>query len=408
MICARWGVGVLGGLGLLACSTPTPAIAIALAGPPDQACPATNCDDVAMPCSTVMSIRIIDPVDGTIHLDQCTTVIPNGGGNMCALARVNLASTPLPVRDLEVQIAVFPATEVTSDPGTSDLVCPKVTFAATGYPVAQAPAPALGGRGFYHPGDELVHVTLGCTDLAAIKDSCEPDTRVTVTATIDEFETRLPVSASSTTAAQLRVSVGEPHASGTEFVLNPADIRDLAFDADSSSGGVPATWTNDIDNLVLNKYACIEVLDEDAQSPGTLSCRPATVATQLNLTGTLLTAATVNKVLALLSTDVAPKLPAEGLTIGMVVDQSMTPASGYVVTSSGGSGSLGALGTVSYLTDGGLGGSATADSGIFVSRDAPFGTQFSISGPGRPTVVGTGGLVHGKITVVILAAPVVQ
>jgi hypothetical protein len=327
---------------------------------------------------------------------------------MCALARVNLASTPLPVRDLEVDIAVFPATDVGLDPDSNDLLCPQVSFTATGYPVAVAPAPALGGRGFYHPGDDLVHVTLGCTDLEAIKDSCQPDTRVTVTATVDEFETRLPVSASSVTATQLRVSVGEPRASGSEFVLNPADIRDLAFDAESSSGGAPASWTNDIDNLELNKYACVEVLDEDAQSPGTLRCRPATVGSPLNLSGTLLMPATVNKVLGLLSTDAIPKLPAQGLTIGMVVDQAMTPAPGFVVSSSGGPGNLSQLGTVSYLTETGLGGSATADSGVFVSRDAPFGTQFSIGGPGRPTIVATGGLVRGKITVVILAAPPAQ
>jgi hypothetical protein len=58
---------------------------------------------------------------------------------------------------------------------------------------------------------------------------------------------------------------------------------------------------------------------------------------------------------------------------------------------------------VKYLTGQGmLSTTGTSNNGIFVSRDAPFGTMFATSRPGRPTVTGVGGMVAGKITVVVL------
>jgi hypothetical protein len=57
---------------------------------------------------------------------------------------------------------------------------------------------------------------------------------------------------------------------------------------------------------------------------------------------------------------------------------------------------------VVYVSDDGLvGGSATSKTGIFVSRDAPFGTMFSATGM-KPTVPAVGGLVAGKVTIVIV------
>jgi hypothetical protein len=50
-------------------------------------------------------------------------------------------------------------------------------------------------------------------------------------------------------------------------------------------------------------------------------------------------------------------------------------------------------------------GAATSDLGIFVSTDAPFGTEFStevmVSGT-RQTLTGIGGLIEGMATIVIL------
>jgi hypothetical protein len=62
-----------------------------------------------------------------------------------------------------------------------------------------------------------------------------------------------------------------------------------------------------------------------------------------------------------------------------------------------------AVGNVRYLTGQNmLSATSTSSTGIFVAPDAPFGTMFSTSGPGRPTVTGIGGNVAGKITVVVL------
>jgi hypothetical protein len=396
------------GLAAAACQTPTPSLQLSFAGGPSQACPDTDCANIAMTCATVMSIRIIDPADPTApYHSQCVYVPPDLHHDMCSLARVDLGSSPIPVRDLEVQVALYPKSVIPIDPMTDDLLCPTdVAYGATGFPLEAAPSPALGGHAFYHPGDETVEVTLGCTDLGAINKSCTSDTEVTVTATVDEFDSRFPVNASSPTAEGLRVSVGEPRSQGSAYVLNPGDVHDLdAADVGAGGGGI-ATWVANIANLALNKFVCVEVLDENSLTPPVLRCRPASATTPLNLTGVWISRQTVAKVLQSISTDPLPAFPPEGLTIGLVVDQGLSPASGIVVTSSAaGSASLGTNGTIKYLgNDGGLGGNATSAAGIFVSRDAPFGTQFAVGGPGRPTVVGYGGLVAGKITVVILAA----
>ena len=44
---------------------------------------------------------------------------------------------------------------------------------------------------------------------------------------------------------------------------------------------------------------------------------------------------------------------------------------------------------------------ATTSSGIFVSSDAPFGTTFSVAS-GVQAASGFGGLVEGKVTIVVL------
>jgi hypothetical protein len=87
--------------------------------------------------------------------------------------------------------------------------------------------------------------------------------------------------------------------------------------------------------------------------------------------------------------------PEAGLTLGMVVDDQGKPVAGAVVSAG--------MGTVEYLTDQGsaFGPGATGKDGIFVSRNAIFGTEFS-TGTGGPT--GIGGLVAGRLTVVILQA----
>ncbi|HEX2689696.1 MAG TPA: hypothetical protein VHN14_23925 [Kofleriaceae bacterium] len=378
---------------LAACNTPVPSLQLALAGPPSQACPSTACMEVPMNCQAVMSIRIIDPMDpASPYLSQCVQVSTNRSRSMCAIANVDLESTPIPVRDLEVQVALYPATEISVEPtNPNKLQCPTMVMysAATGFPVEQSPSPALGGHAFYHPGDETVVVTLGCTDLAALNESCVVSNQVAITATIDDFETRFPVmGGASSLADQLWVSVGEPQVADSRFVLGPGDLRLL----NRTSEGPIAAWGGDID-YQFHKYVCLDVLEAAAQSTATLRCKAVTGGANLDLRGVWMAKEQVDEILNALS---LVDFPDEGLTVGMVVDAMGNPVEGAVVSAN--------QATVSYLSkqrdsfDTGQ----TSATGIFLSRDAVFGTEFSTGGGSQPTIYGVGGRVANKVTVVIL------
>jgi hypothetical protein len=382
-------------LAFAACNTPAPSLRLALAGPPSQACPSTDCAQVPMNCKAVMSIRIVDPLDPTSpYLSQCVDVPTNRNQDMCAIASVDLESTALPVRDLEVQVALYPLSVIQPDPMNPELVCPtRVSYsAATGFPVEQSPAPALGGRAFYHPGDEKVIVTLGCTDLAAINESCIDSNPVTVVATVDDFLTRFSVPGGSPSLADgLRVSVGEPskQADGT-FVLSARDLLPLER---ASEGPIP-TWGGNIDHP-FQAYACLEVLEAGVERTATVRCEAATASDQLDLGGVYLEKMELDSIVGALGLG---GVPDEGLTMGIVVNASGRPVENVVVSAS--------TGTVSYLveqpgTPDMFVTGATSATGVFVSRDAPFGTAFSAVVAGQP-IQGIGGLVEGRVTIVIL------
>lgn len=381
-------------LAIGACNTPTPSLRLALAGGPSQACPSTDCAAVMMRCAAVMSIRILDPADpDSPYLSQCLPVSINHNQDICAIASVDLESTVIPVRDLEVQVALYPANaaEIQSDPMNKNVLsCPaKVMYSAEGYPVEQAPTPALGGHTYYHPGDEQVVVTLGCTDLAAINESCVATNLVTVAATVDNFDTGGSVTASQ--ADGLFVSVGEPHGSDGRFVLEPVDLLPLPRRAT----GQNPTWGDDI-AYPFSTYACLDVFEDVAQSTATLRCKAVTEGGPLDLRGVRLTRDQLDVILSAL--DLA-SFPDDGLTVGMVIDGQGRPVPGASVTVD--------AGTVGYLSEkldeivvGAT--STTASNGIFVSGDAAFGAEFVTGSPGLQMASGIGGRVTGKVTVVIL------
>ena len=379
-------------LALAACNTPTPRLRLALAGPPSQACPSANCAEVPMTCKSVMSVRIVDPTQtASPYLSQCVEVPTNRNQTMCALATVDLDAALIPVRDLEVQVALYPLSVIQPDPTKSELICPtKVAYnAATGFPVEQSSAPALGGHAFYHPGDDLVVVTLGCTDLAAINESCAISDLIKVAATVDDFETRFPVMGGSPSLAdRLRVSVGEPQGLGNTFVLDTADTRLLARSGD---GPIP-TWGGDV-AIRFKKFACLEVLENVGQSTAALRCKPTTVGPELQLGGVWMAKKQLDEILAALQ---LAAFPDEGLTAGVVVDDVGNPVVGAIV--------LPKAGTVMYLSNdrASFGSGGTSNSGIFVSRDAQFGTEFTASDAGRQPVSAIGGLVVGRVTIVVL------
>lgn len=386
-----------------ACETPPFKLVYRVSSGPVQSCgdasggaPLT-CADVPLACEAVLSIRVVDPEDPDApYMSICEPVQQNGDGDLCSIASIDLASTPLPRRALEVQVLVWPRAMV-EDPATGELDCRKydVAFDAVGgFPLDQLPAPALGGHAYYHPGDDEVVVTLGCTDLIAVNDPvCVGTPDVTASATIDDFETG--VSVSRTLGERLSVAVGEPkfNASAMEYELNPNETRRLDL---VGSGPIPA-WGAAID-LELGTAACIEVREDEPQATATVACAPleapgVLVDNRLTLHGVRLSKASLAQILAAAG---LAEVPAAGLTVGIVLDSAENPQAGQVVQST--------AGTVKYLNANrtGVAGTATSTSGIFISTDAPYGTDFSTMNAQFQTVSAPGGLVKGKVTIVVL------
>jgi hypothetical protein len=132
-------VAALGLLVVAACSTPTPPIVLSLSNKDDQQCPTTDCSMLPLPCRAVMSIKILDRDDPShIYHSQCSPVEFDTNHTMCSLGNVELEpQTPLPVTDLIVEVAVFPASMIPGDPTKSGaLQCPpNVKYSgANGFP----------------------------------------------------------------------------------------------------------------------------------------------------------------------------------------------------------------------------------------------------------------------------------
>lgn len=346
-----------------------------------------------MTCATVMSIRIIDPSDPSVpYLSQCTEVPQNGKSDLCSLGAVDLDKNVLPVADLEVQVAIY-ARDSILDPVSGVPVCPAdVRYDATrGFPIEQPDTPALGGRTFYHPGDQEILVTLGCTNWMVLDDpSCVGATSTQVTSTVVDFDSRIGVSVAL--ANRLFVSIGEPDdpEGDGSFVLNSIDSRQL----DRSSSSTAPAWGSAV-NLPFQHSACIEVLEDGGQSTTALTCKSGVSAldAQLDLTGTRLARTSLQEILTALQ---LPAFPDEGLTIGIVVDFQNIPAAGSIVQATNGTVRYLSADRTTTITG------ATSSNGIFISTDAPYGTTFTSSGNQLTALPHLGGRVDGKVTIVIL------
>lgn len=387
---------VVTAVALAACETPDLTIVYRVAdGVTGPTCGTDSCAEVPMECQVVLHLRVLRPADPTApYISICEAVTQNQMRDLCAIGRIDLPRVELPRETLEVQVTVWPRDAVL-DTQTGELDCAKVPveFDATmGFPVAGANNPAFGGRAFYHPGDEETFVTLGCVDVASVNEgTCAGQFSIDVNSTVGDFE-NLPFSVSSTIADRLAVSIGEPKPfdDGVRMghALNSGNVAAL----DRTVIGPTPTWGKGVD-LQFESAACIQVREDGAQTTSSLLCdtvRPP--ITTLDLPGVRLPKATLDQVLAALSLLVFPE---EGLTVGIVVDSVGNPSSGFTVSAT--------AGTVEYInaTRTGLQTGSTSTSGLFVSRDAPFGTTFSTFMINE-TANGIGGLVDGKVTVVIL------
>ncbi|MDX2087817.1 MAG: hypothetical protein SFX73_08205 [Kofleriaceae bacterium] len=386
---------------LAACDVPSPSLRLSFSSGPSQECPSIDCKDLPLTCDAWVSIRILDPaVPDTPYLSECKPVrVIEAQDDLCALGGVEIEPRTLPLRDLEYQVAVIPASMVTRDENNAP-VCPtNIQYdAVNGFPVAVSgqTTPALGGRGYYRPGDDVVSITLGCTNLDLVNnDSCIGEATVQVSATVDDFDTRISVGAAE--AGRLDLSVGEPRASGTEFVLEPGDVAELVRKS-------PTSWG--VDAELFDPFVCLAVFDDVPQSTTALTCQPASITDeQIDFTGVRLTKASLDQILDAIALS---DFPSEGLTIGIVLDVNGNPRSGIRVTAKE---TAGVVPTIRYLSNDRTSVTGTSTSGgqrgaVFVSTDAPFGTEFSATttSPSQ-TVTALGGRIEGKVTIVVLRFP---
>lgn len=398
-------VGCLAGA-LVACGTPVPAIHLQLNTTSDeQVCPSTDCGQIKVPCPTVMSIKIFDPNHpDKPYLTQCSPVVHDVDDDLCALNSVNLDQAPIPVQHVEVQIVVFAADSLARN-ADNTFACPDIPFAATGFPIGQSSlepgtaSPVVAGVGFYDPGDAKVEVNLGCTNLAAMN-ACVSKNQLDVTADVTNFATGTLVLQGTPDVKALSLSVGEPHLENGQSVFDVDDLKPIGVVPDGTDGA-PEGWGGTID-VPLDQFACANVLESTAQATATVTCVAKSPGTEaIKLHGVWIARKQLTSILNALGSQAFPDT---GLTIGMVVNsESGAPVTDQAVSAG--------KATIQYLSpkDDGSGG-YTVDvrpnktSTIFVSTDAPFPSDFVVDqGAGNASLIGIGGGIAGRVTVVLLA-----
>lgn len=392
------------------CSDPTFSLRFRLTGGDAQQCYSdegdvtTSCEDITMLCDAWLSVRVLNPDDPDAPYISMCEPLADRQPTLCAIAGPSLEMPAMPVSEqtLEVQVAIFPDNAIMADPITGAPVCPKVEYAANGLPRAAIHVceeldpfacprvPSVGGRAFYHPGDDKTVVDLGCTNLAELTNpmSCSNVARIDATATVNDFD--LPVSSvGDAVADRLDVGIGEPRPVGATYELRPEDSSPLA----RTTTATPA-WSSVVD-LDLMSVGCIDVREDTAGTTSTVTCRTDIVdKSEVTMTGYLLKKTTLAQIIASLGLSSFPDTG--GLVVGMVVDRNFSPRANAEVSCGGC--------TIKYLnaTRNGLVAGGTSPNGIFMSTDAAFLTPFSTPSPNTTANSAIGGVVEGKVTIVIL------
>lgn len=395
--------------GLAACGDDTLRIAFQISAGPVQACPssavpaAPACGDVPMLCDAVLDVRIVRPASSDeAYVSACTPIPRDRERDLCSIEHINLPARQLPKETLEVQVMIWPREAVKADPSTGALDCREiygrpvsVGFGVHGFPEEAVPSPALGGRAYYHPGDDLTVVTLGCSDLAAVnRPSCSG--QIEIRAGVTELDAPLQ-SVTPVVAAELLVSVGEPRYVANRDHHEWSPLKALDLEAEAPPGPADPRWGEAVEVLAIEDSLCVQVIGGQGTNTATVRCvRIAPAARKLELTGTWLPRPRLAQILAGLG---LTEPPAQGMTIGVLLDEKGAPAAGYQIRTSPDS-------LVQYLTPAGQvvpGGTATTSTGLFVSMAAPYGTDFRASqGEQQPRALGIGGRVQGKVTIVVL------
>ena len=393
------GAAVLALGAAAACSTPPLTIALAIKSGDARTCPMKTppnplCSDVPLACDSMMLIRVVDPNDTRVpFISSCQQVRADHNHDLCAIASLDIPAAELPAslpeRTLEVQVVVLPLSVDSTGKADCAPFVDNLRFAlVTGVPQSDELAPPIGGHAYYHPGDAVTVVELGCNNLDDLNTAtCKGANNVTITASVNELDTQISVSGD--VAARLAVSVGEPKPFGSVFVLNLNDTKPLDQSIDT-----PPSWSADVD-LAFTDAACLDVFDDAPESTPTLTCvSGAHGATSLDLAGVHVSRERLAQILAAIRIGNPLFTLDHGLVVGIALDDLHNPAAGIVVNPV-----TPGTANVRYLSADGtaLVGAATTSSGIWISTDAPFGTTWTAL-----TAQGFGGLVDGKVTVVVL------
>jgi hypothetical protein len=391
---------------LAACDIPPLTLKFTLTDGTSQQCispdtggnPTTDCADITMLCKAVLSVRIVPPAHPEqAYISVCKPLV-GAQNKLCSIAGVDLPAPkmPIPEQVLEVQMAVFQADQLTRD-ADGNFECPRVDFASNNLPETVAcsdpdglcPArPAVGGRTYYYPGDEETVVKLGCTELGLLTEpTCRGTSSIDVTATVNDFDTGALVG--SSVADRLSVSIGEPK-------LNDMNAWSLTGALPlSPQSSAPPVWYSNLTTFDPLSTFCLEVSEDVAQATRSLICRQVgmnTPITRIDITGVRLAPTTLSQILTALG---LTAFPLQGLVVGVVLNEFNQPVMNAIVkpTCAGC--------TIKYLSEDRMSFTAgpTASNGIWVSTDAPYGTTFDLS---TDLTSGFGGLVEGKVTVVVL------
>lgn len=396
---------------LAACNDPPLSLRFRVTDGDEAACfvgghKVTACEDVTTSCDVIVSLRVFPPSDPTSPvISVCKP--PVGERDLCSIGSIDLPppNYELDEQTLEVQILVYQAKQIPQI-SRDEWQCPAdVMFDAQGFPVASVSPcvgdgacdalPAIGGVAFYHPGDALTYVDLGCVDYDLLNDmSCTGASSTKVSASVDDFDTQVPVS--STVADRLTVAVGQPQpipvGSDIHYQLMQSQGEVvLARNASPTPG-----WSGSVMSALMP--ACIEVSEDVAQSTASVRCvENADALVSLDLTGTRLSRATLEDVLTAIGSPGA--FPDDGLVVGVVLDYLGNPRPNTQVTTNC---SVIAPCPIQYLnaTRDGVVTTGTTTNGIFISR-APFNTLFGATTT-NPVTPQLGGKIDGKVTVVIL------
>jgi hypothetical protein len=396
------------------CSDPTFTLRFQVTQGAADACPdnsgsgsgqATQCEQVKMSCAAVVSIRVFNPNTPTSPvISVCQELMMASTPTLCEIAQVSLPppTSPVEAQTLEVEILVYPKNKLQLDANLAPICPAMVDIGVDGFPTpslvpclpeqACDPAPAVGGIAFYHPGDAETVVELGCADIGLLNDQVCTGPATGVTASVTDFDTLVSVPISL--ASHLDVEIGTPSMVSTATTFASSATLMLG------TATVP-TWTGSI--TATPDIACIQVDETDvAARTDSVRCKEAMAGdpTPDAFVGTRLAKATLDNILNVLG---LPEFPDAGLVVGIVLDEHGNPASGLQVTADMVSSTVP---TIKYLstTRTSVGGTVTSASGIFLSTDAPFGTEFSAIQNGEMAKA-VGGLIVGKVTIVVLQIP---